>query len=230
MMRREKSLGFLKKIPFIFSMIFSVSFFSQAKVFAFTESEDISLPDELKRSALHVDSNDDASAFDDCRIHGGASFINSFQDFAVSPGVRDRGGIRGLELNLGIDMFTPRVIAEGVLLYFPEAQIEDAHLSSNAFELRMLYDNHLFDGVTFHLGAGISSRTYNVKIKPSTLITSPSNSDHSFSSGATALVSGLDYWPSPDVSVGVELTNHLPLANGDDPSSVDLGIKLNGHF
>ena len=208
----------IKKITLSLALGLVLQFSSKAS--AQPNSEDISLPADLQTTKFHLE--EEPSVLDECRIHGGLSLMNSFQDFAVSQGIRERGGIKGFQLNLGIDLFSIHWIAEGDLLYFPESQVGSTRLSSNSFELRFLYDTPIFEAVTVHLGAGIGNRTYNIKndLYPS----------RSFGSGATVLVTGIDYWANADISAGVELSNHLPLANGDDPSSVDLGIRLNGHF
>ena len=111
----------------------------------------------------------------------------------------------------------------GIFVHFYQITVmSKSSLSSNTFELRVLYEKPIFYGVTVHGGVGLANRFYNIKSK--------GVPDRSFYSGATALVAGVDYWPSGDVSAGVEVTNHLPLASGDDPSSLDFGIKLSGHF
>ncbi len=176
-----------------------------------------------------INREDETSIFDETRIHGGVALLQSYQDFMIAPGMRERGGIRGFELSLGVDLFSQNWIAEGVVMSFPEASIADTTMSANAFELRMLYEKPIFYGVTVKGGVGLGSRSYNLKTK-ARVGTNIIDTDKSFSSGATVFVLGLEYWPSGEVSAGVEVSNHLPMASGDDPSSVDLGIKLSGHF
>ena len=172
---------------------------------------------------------DDESVFDDVRLHGDISFLNSYQDIQIAQGIRERGGLKGFALGFGVDLFSQHWIAEGVLVNFPESQLGDARVSSNGFELRLLYDAAIYEGVTLHGGVGVASRNYNVKTA-----NRPDNSvkagENSFASGATVLVGGIQYWPNAQISAGLELSNHMPLATGDDPSSVDLAIKLGGHF
>jgi hypothetical protein len=160
--------------------------------------------------------------FDETRFHGGVALIQSFQDLQIAPGQRERGGIRGFEINVGVDLFSQNWIAQGVLTFFPESNINNTTLTSNSFELQVLYEKPVLYGVTLHGGVGLANRFYNLRTK--------GIADRSFYSGATAFTVGADYWPSGEVSVGVEVSNHLPIANGDDPSSMDFGIKLTGHF
>jgi hypothetical protein len=165
---------------------------------------------------------EDTNIFDETRFHGGVGLLQSYQDVNVGNGKRERGGIRGFELNVGVDLFSPSWIAQGILTFLPENALGESSLSSNAFELRIIYEKPIFYGVTLHGGVGLANRFYDIKTK--------GLPDHTFYSGASVLVLGADYWPSGDVSAGVEVSNHLPIANGDDPTSVDMGIKLSGHF
>ncbi|MDZ4676166.1 MAG: hypothetical protein SGI74_01545 [Oligoflexia bacterium] len=172
---------------------------------------------------------DTESVFDEVRIHAGVAFVNSFQDFAIAPGVRERGGIKGFDLNFGVDLFSDHWLAEGHIINFPESGISDTRISSNGFELRLIYDTAIYEGLTVHGGVGVASRTYSIKTsqRPDKSVL---RNDRSFSSGATVLAAGMDYWLNGLFSTGIELGNHIPMASGDDPSSMDLTIKVNGHF
>jgi len=171
----------------------------------------------------------DTSVFDETRIHLGISLVDSMQDYLIAPGVREKGTLRGFELGLGVDLFSPEWIAEGIISTFPQDSISDTNLSLSGFELRLLYEKPIFYGVTLHGGVGLGSRAYNLKTKPRADHTVAAL-DKSFNSGASVLVFGADYWPSGEVSAGLEVTNHLPMAAGDDPSSIDFAVKLTGHF
>jgi len=161
------------------------------------------------------------SIFDEVRLHAGAAFLNSYQNVPIGQGQRVQGGMRGIQFNFGIDLFNPKWILQGALFSLPQATLGNAQISSNGFELSLLYETSIYEEVTLHGGLGIESRNYGIR--------SPLGDD-SMASGASVLVTGLDYWPAPFISAGLELSGHLPLASGDDPSSVDLGIRLNGHF
>jgi hypothetical protein len=172
---------------------------------------------------------DDYSIFDDVRIHIGVAMINSFQDIPLAAGVRSSATAHGVELNLGVDMFSPHWIVEGVLDSLPETAAGDARFSTNGFELRALYDTAIFEAVTVHLGLGVANRNYNIKTA-ARADGSVKASDTTFQSGATVLAAGIDYWPNANVSAGVEVTDHAPMASGDDPSSLDMAVKVTGHF
>lgn len=183
--------------------------------------------DEISGSRVIL-SQEEASIFDETRIHLGVSLIQSMQDYLIAPGVRERGGLRGFQLALGLDFFSPQWIVEGIIMNFPQNSISDTDVALTGFELRVNYEKPIFYGITVHGGAGVANRVYNVKTQNREGIVV--QSDRSFTSGASVLALGLTYWPSGEVSAGVEVTNHLPMARGDDPSSVDLSFKLTGHF
>ena len=164
---------------------------------------------------------ENTSIFDEVRLHAGAAFLNSYQNVPIGQGQRATGGIRGMEFNFGVDLFNPKWILQGALFSLPQQNINGAQVSSNGFELSCLYETEIFEQVTMHGGLGIESRNYGIK----------SNlGDHSMASGAWVLATGVDYWPTTFISTGLEVAGHLPMASGDDPSSIDLGVRLNGHF
>ncbi len=177
-----------------------------------------------KKSALFDD-----STFDEIRIHLGVSLLQSYQKFNIAPGVQAEGGIRGFQLGLGVDLFSPHWIAQGLLTNYPTSGIEDTTISSNAFELRLIYDYPIMVGVTVHGGAGIGNRYYNIKTQARTG-TNVDDGQSSFNSGAFGLVVGAEYWPTGEISGGIEFSHHTPMASSTDPTSYDLGIQISGHF
>jgi hypothetical protein len=204
-------------LSLIFSLVFITLSFSGAKSLA-AEEEYAPIP-ELNYNPPKE--KDTSSMFDDVRLHAGAAFLNSYQNVPLNQTQRAEGGMRGVQFNFGVDLFNPKWILQGALFSLPQATLGNAQVSSNGFELSLLYEASIYEQVTMHGGLGIESRNYGIR---------SGFGDNSMSSGASVLVTGLDYWPATFVSAGLEVSGHLPLANGDDPSSIDLGIKLNGHF
>lgn len=164
---------------------------------------------------------DNTSIFDEVRLHAGAAFLNSYQNVPIGQGQRATGGVRGMQFNFGVDLFNPKWILQGSLFSLPQQPINGANISSNGFELSCIYEAPIFEEVTMHGGLGIEDRNYGIK---SFL------GDNSMASGAYVLSTGVDYWPAPYISMGLEVSGHLPMASGDDPNSIDLGVRLNGHF
>ena len=215
--------------PLLSALIF-FSALGGANVLAEDQGKEEYLPiPELSYPTQKKAVDDDYSIFDDVRLHAGAAFINSFQDYLIAPGVRERGGVRGVQINFGVDLFSEHWIVEGDLVSIPQSPIDDTTISENGFELRLNYETPILEGVTVHAGAGVASRNYNIttSARPAGGVTAGSSS---FSSGASVIEGGADYWVSGQLSAGLELGTHIPMANGTDPSSVDLAIRVNGHF
>jgi hypothetical protein len=162
-----------------------------------------------------------SSMFDEVRLHAGAAFIDSFQNIGIGNGQRVSGGVQGAEVNFGADLFSQNWILEGALFSIPQTTLGTAQISSNGFELRLVYETAIFEGVTIRGDLGIADRNYGVK---------SSNGDNSLTSGATVVGFGMDYWPVAYLSLGLGISDHIAMSNGDDPSSIDLAIKVNGHF
>lgn len=187
-------------------------------------------PADLDYESLAALSDDDflqeASWIDDLRVHGGVSYVSSYVDFRNPAGERSQGAMRGVSFNVGIDLFSKYWIAEGVLINYPQSSLNNSQISSNGFSLRLLYETPLVKKLTLRAGAGIANRGINIKAKPG----STPFLDHSYTSGATALFAGVDYWASDMISAGVELGHHMPMENNDHPTSFDLAVRLGGHF
>lgn len=208
------------------AMIFNGS----ANALAETDTKEEYLPiPELNQTIAPKITDDNSSIFDDVRLHAGAAFIDSFQDFKIAPGIRQRGAVSGAQLNFGVDLFDTHWIVEGDLVNIPQTAVGDTRLSTNGFELRLLYETAILEGVTVHAAAGVASRNYDI-ITAARTDGSVSSGEQTFSSGATVLAAGIDYWVSGQMSAGIEFDNHLPMASGDDPSSIDIAVRLNGHF
>jgi hypothetical protein len=200
-------------------MLLILSLFGSAKSLAAEEEEHYApIPELNYHPPKDTESN---SIFDEVRLHAGAAFLNSYQNVPIGQGQRATGGARGMQFNFGVDLFNPKWILQGSLFSLPQQNINGAQISSNGFELSCLFETPIFEEITMHGGLGIEDRNYGIK---SFL------GDNSMTSGAYVLSTGVDYWPAPYISMGLEVSGHLPMASGDDPNSVDLGVRLNGHF
>jgi hypothetical protein len=190
--------------------------------------DDLIAPSRTKaRVSQPID--DGTSIFDEVRLHGGVALVHSYQDFLAGPGIRERGGTRGVEINFGADIFSENWIAEGSVYTFPESQISDVRLATNGFELRVKYEFAIFDGVTLHGGSGLGNRYYTIKT-PNRADGSLKAGETSFQSAASVWFAGVDYWPNADFSVGFELAHTPPMASGEDPISTQFAVRASGHF
>ncbi len=187
---------------------------------SFSNDIDLDVYDPTVSTRAPKSDDHEFAMFDEVRIHTGITYVSSFQEL-INRGSRERGGTRGISLHFGIDLFSENWIAEGVLVSFPEADWGAAKVASNGFELRLAYEEALLKAVTGKLGAGVASRVFSVKT---------ASEERTFNSGASVFFGGLDYWASGMLSIGVELSHHMAMSSAEDPTSFDLGVRLNGHF
>ncbi len=218
--------NFLSCLGFV-SIIFISAFTIGQTAFAATSSGSYDIDDVTPTLHSKQKVQNESSIFDDTRVHVNVGLLESFQSYDIAPGIREQGGIRGFQLGVGVDLFSPNWIAQGVIMNFPATGVDDTTLSSNAFELRIIYDHSILEGVTLHGGAGLGNRFYDIK---SQVRSNLAAQESTFNSGAAVLIFGADYWPSGELSAGLELSTHVPLANGNDPSSIDLAVNISGHF
>lgn len=219
---------------YVFVMLMSMTFAIQAFGSANPPSTDgeadekyLPIPELSGETQTKVE--DDSSIFDDVRLHAGAAFIDSFQSYTIGKGIRQSGALGGIDLNFGVDLFSEHWIVEGDLVNLPQTVIGDTKVSSNGFELRLVYETPILEAVTVHGSAGVASRNYDIvtSARPDGSVVA---GEKTFASGATVLGAGIDYWLSGQFSAGVQFDDHMPMASGDDPSSLDMSIRLNGHF
>jgi len=96
------------------------------------------------------------------KIHFGIGFTNSFLSYAHNQGRAD-GFHKGFQASLGIDLFSPHWIAEGVVRTFGEANIEDTRVSLREFDLKLIHVLNPNSFLSFHAGIGLAARYLNVK-------------------------------------------------------------------
>jgi len=171
----------------------------------------------------HSRGDDEYSALDDIRIHGGFALINSLQQVPVDGEHLSTASSRGIQANLGIDLFSPNWIAEGSVLNYPETRQDNFTVASNGFELKIFYTGAIIERVTLHGGPGISSRNFTIK-------TDSSSASRSVSAANTVLAFGADYWVSGHLSIGLEGSARMPMVSANDPQSTDFAIRIDGHF
>lgn len=172
---------------------------------------------------------DPLSIFDDVRLHGGISFLSSLQEMQINSDNRIRGGVRGFGITFGVDLFSRNWIAEGVLVNFPESPIDNYRVSSNGFELRLLYSLEMTRNFTATFGPGMASRNFRI-IRSGPGLDGIIPPEKTFQSGSTVLTAGAHYWPGQEISIGLEAANYMPMAGAEDPSALDLGVNISGHF
>jgi len=195
-----------------------------------TETRSSRRPSRSQGRTTSRRSTDSLSSFDDVRLHGGVAIVQSIQQIALNDSGTQMGtaSTRGIQANLGIDLFSQHWIAEGSVLNYPEFRQDNFSVASNAFELKLLYTGAVSRGLTLHGGPGICSRNFTIKVDndPAQKL----GGQRTISTANTVFVAGANYWVSGSLSIGLEGAARIPMTSSTDPQSTDLGIRIDGHF
>lgn len=212
-----------KTIPLalISTVLFSNLTFVQVAQ-ATSDYEEVSYDDLLtelsaKRRTL---TNTNTSSFDTVRIHAGVGYANSFTNISAQKQNFNRHAT-GIQVSLGMDLFSPHWFAEGVLRNFGVTTIGDEELDLRELDLKLGYTNNLESIWSFTLSTGLANRflrfsdpTRNIEVNsttPSVIV----------STGFFAQV-------HKNISLGAEVSGHSAvISRTADKSSFDFAFRIN---
>ena len=165
--------------------------------------------------------------FDLIEIHGGFGLVTSHTTISTANGESFSGFQKGFEASLGIDLFSPRWMAEGALRSFSSTQLEKgAYASLNEFNLRVLYRNPVSRLVRLRMGVGVAARYMELKINKAS-----GAEKQDFSTPASILSIGLEAAISRNLSVGAEVAYRSALITDTaDSEAADATLSLGAHF
>ncbi|RME17864.1 MAG: hypothetical protein D6797_01540 [Bdellovibrio sp.] len=176
---------------------------------------------KLPRSS-HSNIND---PFDQVEIHTGLAFTSSYtslkeKDFQSAL-------MSGIQLSLGIDLFSPFWVAEGTMrsVNGKDAQ-KNIETSLKTFDLRFLYHNQLSSKVHYKVGAGIGAQYLKVQS-----LSLHQNLEINDSTPSVLFVTQLSIPFSSAVSLGSEIIYQKALIEETiNSNSLDASIRLDFHF
>lgn len=161
--------------------------------------------------------------FDLISIHGGFGLVTSHLSLDLADGKSYSGFQKGFEASLGIDLFSPKWMAEGALRSFSSSQVEKGiYASLSEFNLRLMYRNPVGRLVRIRLGLGVAARYLELKT---------ADQRQEFSTPASILSVGLEAALSRNLSVGAELAYRSALITETaDKGAADATLSLGAHF
>ena len=186
-----------------------------------------SIVNRLSHSAPALTQETGLDPFAALRIHGGAGFAQSVTQFLDDSGDFRYLAQRGIQVAIGVDLFSPRWIAEGAIVNFGESVIDDQRVSLREFNLRVFYHNRTEGLWSYTLGGGFAARYLNI----SNLENLQPAQNREFSTPSAILFTGLMARLNPNVTVTTELaTRSAMIDETQDKSAVNLTFRLDTHF
>lgn len=174
---------------------------------------------ELKSKTTKIQTKN-SSSFDDITIHAGIGYINSFTQLSYegSQFIRYQNGI---QLAMGVDLFSPFWYAEGVFRNFGVTEYQQEELSLREFDLKMGFKNQLRGPLYLNIGTGLANRYLNYHDQ---------NKNIKFNSSSPnwIVTAGLYGQLFKMMSLGVELgAKNAVIPKTYDKGSFDFTIRLN---
>ncbi|MFZ4404501.1 MAG: hypothetical protein ACOYOK_10405 [Pseudobdellovibrionaceae bacterium] len=163
------------------------------------------------------------SAFDDVMVHAGFGYVTSFSTLSVKDEKMSRYQ-NGLQLSLGIDLFSPQWFSEGVFRNFGLTSYGREELSLREVDLKIGFKESLNHPWFYTVSTGLSDRylKYNNPNKKYTL---------EENTASWMLSSGIFIQSNAHLSLGVELSGRTALTSSSvDQNSLDIAFRMNGHF
>lgn len=167
------------------------------------------------------------------KIHTGVAFssaqltVEDLNDSSAS------GFHQGIELNFGIDLFSPVWLAEGTVRSFGAKKFDNNKMSLKEFDLKFVHITPINYFVNFKFGLGIAARYLTVEPKKEseivTLSTGPQKVE--YSTPSSLITMGLQTFLTRSVSLGVDLAYRSAMIDETiDKRSIDANLRIDTHF
>ncbi|MCB0356972.1 MAG: outer membrane beta-barrel protein [Bdellovibrionales bacterium] len=207
------------------TIILLLSNFSWAQEEQF-ESYD-SIVDQLSttRSQKFINYNQDP--FANVLIHAGVGMAMSMTNFKLSN-KSHTGLFQGVAINLGIDLFSDRWMAEGSYVNLGKAKVDKENVKDiaelNEFDMSLVYRPQLNQFLRFRSSAGLAARYL-------TYFDNQANKVLKYNTPAWAFALGLEAKISKSFSFTSEIAYRSSMiAETIDDNAFGAGLRLDAHF
>lgn len=159
--------------------------------------------------------------YSDIQIHAGYAWVGTSSQVKYD-GHSEMFFQNGMQLNLGIDLFSYNWLAEGSYKNFGTQSTASKKTSLREFDLKVIYRDHITERLDYRLGAGLSTRY--LKFKNSKI-------NKSETTPFSLLSAGIESHLSKNMSLGLESSIKTSmLSESIDKNAIDLSFKLEASF
>ncbi len=109
-----------------------------------------------------ADTTPQTDPFENIKIHTGVGLTNSTFSLHHPNGDSTFASQRGIQVSLGIDLFSKNWLAEGTFRNFGDSRYENANIGMKEFDLKLLYQSRLASAWAYRIGGGIAARYMNI--------------------------------------------------------------------
>ncbi len=159
------------------------------------------------------------SPLDTVKIHAGLGYVNSFSNFRVNNENMSRYQ-NGMQLSLGIDLFSPDWFSEGVFRNYGVTTDGSEDISLKEFDLRLGFKNPIRSIWSYSLATGLANRFLKITDSSRGISTDDTTPSMMMSGGFYAN-------PTKNISFGIELNARTPFVSSTaDKNSYDFALRI----
>lgn len=160
-----------------------------------------------------------SSSFDEIRLHAGIGYTNSFTNIVTQKQSFNRHAT-GIQLSMGMDLFSPNWYSEGVFKNFGLTSYGSEEMTLREFDLKLGYTNKLESIWNYSLSSGLSNRFMR--------FTDPSrNIDVDSTTPSLIISTGFNAQVHKNLSLGAEVSAHTAITSHTaDKNSFDFAFRL----
>lgn len=161
------------------------------------------------------------SSFENTTIHAGVAYANMFETVDTPTG-KIYVGQPGIQVSLGIDLFSEHLSSEGTLLTFGDQTYDGTSVSVKEFDLMFYGKGILAPNIKGKIGGGIAGRY---------LTLTKNGSPVQYSTPSSILSFGADYYFAEALSLGGEIAmRNAMVGETVDQRSYTMLVRLDTHF
>ncbi len=130
----------------------------------------------------------------------------------------------GIQLSLGIDLFSDNWYAEGSLRSYNDASFSGGTLSLKEFDLKIVYQTSSTSGLRYKFGSGLSARYLDIYY-------TINGKTYEYSTPSSILLTGIESKLTNLVGISLELSKRTSLiGETTDSGAIDFLVRLDSHF
>jgi hypothetical protein len=214
----------MNRLMVLFLLSAVLTFVQPASADDYSGYEDI-IRDLRGSSSAPLTNAADGDSFDAIKIHAGVGLVTTRTNLKLPQGTPRSAGLRGVEAALGIDLFSPKWIAEGSVRSFNREKYADTNINLKEFDLRLVHKHALSESLFARFGGGMAARYLDFDQVP------VAGASRSYTTPATVILIGIGSQITSGIALSAEANYRSALiADTADSNSLDGAVKITGSF
>lgn len=165
--------------------------------------------------------------WDDVALHGGVGLATSWVSPQTPTGGPASGLLKGVEFNVGMNLFTRQLRAEGAFSTYTQSELNAENKADlQEFELRLIFMPKIQDNLSLRVGMGLTTRYMTLAA-----LTGNQWQNYSASTPGSLLLLGFERKISQNIALGPDIAYHSAFVSDTfDKTAVNASFHLNATF